>query len=410
MRKKIRRLLCAASALFPITSLIAQPNIAFLSISDIHLNCNQPHPMSIDPCCQSQRNDMDLKTLKRLLSLIKAETTTTGVIAKPAFILYLGDMVGHKKWQLTDREAYVKTDITKIFDLLSTYFPNTPIINIFGNNDSVQEDYGDYDDTGDSPSTIAINSHFNNAFLSSGILCHKTQKQQKMPCLMSQNTHLGCFSIRLADQLILIGLNSVMFSRYHHADANAAAQQIQFLADALKKAKNEHDSVLIAMHIPIGNNTYNNKPFWQMAPQKAFLQILLKYRNEIKGLLVAHTHKEEFKVLRLGDQNIGEYFTAALSTSHGNSPSVKSFDLVKDQNHWVIGNYTTYQIHDAHGKPHLTKYYDFNALYCHAEGKIHDINLCLKSVSFKDILARLNVNNPNNQPYARFPETFYVAP
>ena len=101
---------------------------------------------------------------------------------------------------------------------------------------------------------------------------------------------------------------------------------LQFAADNLM-------SVLIAMHIPLGNNVYDGSFFLEMEYQDMVLDTIAPHFDHIIGILVSHTHMEEFKILRLrydeGAINIGQYFTAGLSTSHGNSPSIKVFEMDK---------------------------------------------------------------------------------
>ena len=110
---------------------------------------------------------------------------------------------------------------------------------------------------------------------------------------------------------------------------------------------------------------------------------------------------EEFKIIRAGDKNIGQYFTAGLSTSHGNSPSVKMFEMTKNNTAWTIKDYTAYQIHTGENDNiTFSPYYTFSDVYCSHAARRHDINRCLNDVQFQETQAYFTVGNPNNLSYS----------
>ena len=387
----------------------ANTDLHFLSLSDIHLNIEQDQVMQVDPSGYNPGNDMDMNTFSEIMRLIKENIFIRK--DKPDFVLYLGDMVGHESLEGINRVKFVTENETRVFKTLLKTFPNTPIINVFGNNDSPEKNYGDYVYSDTSPYTIAMDSGFKNGFLSTGLICNEELKSQKttVPCLIDKNPNLGCFSIKLQNKLIFIGLNSVMFSPNHNAETDKINAQIKFLTKELKRAKNNNISVLLGMHIPVGKNVYDGSSFWSLQYKKEFLKLVSKYADQIKGILVGHTHMEEFKIIKTANKNIGEYFTAGLSTSHGNSPSVKLFNITNSNDDWAINNYTTYQIHKSQGRLSFSKYYDFANEYCQKFNFNDDINNCLENINFEDILPKYTVNNPNYMTYkAKDPNAFYV--
>ena len=210
--------------------------------------------------------------------------------------------------------------------------------------------------------------------------------------------------------MLLIGLNTVMFSPYHNAKPQKIKNQMDFLKTHLELANSSGLSVLIAMHIPVGKNVYDGTAFWKKSYHDTFLKLIRTYHKQIKGLLVSHTHMEEFKIIKVpNEQDIGEFFTAGLSTSHGNSPSVKVFQLKNHKDDWEIQNYITYQIHEKNDEVVISKFYDFLSTYC-AEfpGSTMSINSCLSQIKFNQILPRFTVNNPNYEQRITSPEAFYV--
>ena len=389
-----------------------------LTISDIHLNHEQNYTMDIDPLSNNNKNDLDLQTFFELSYVIKQNIGANRLIPKhPDIILFLGDAVGHV-WNV-NRTQLVDENESIIFTTLQKVFPHTPIINVFGNNDSFEKDYGKFNLHGMSSYTVAMKSGFKNGFLSTGTLC---KSERQYPCLFSQNEVQGYFSIKLRKDLMLVVLNTVMLSDYQSkweppikTNPKIVKTQMKFLETQLKKADTKGMSVLIAMHIPVGRNVYDGTYFWKTPYQATYMELVRKFRNRIIGLLVAHTHKEEFKIVKIStDDLIGQFFTAALSTSHGNSPSIKVYELSNTLDKWVIHNYITYQFHVEKNEVALSKYYDFLNTYCdHIQNEVNrtelkNINSCLNQIQFNDTLSRFTVGNPNLNENVSNPEAFYV--
>lgn len=370
---------------------------SFLTLSDMHLNTELLHRMQIDPGGYDKKNDLDKRTFQSLIALIKKNLGTNRLPKKPDFVLYLGDAVGHTDLMHGSRHPYVIHSEAVIDHALLNLFPNTPIVVVMGNNDSYERDYGRYLYDDRSPFMVAESVGFKNGFLSTGVMCVKSkpdEKQSKMPCLVAENTQYGFFSIKIKPKLVLLGVNSVMFSVKHDAKASAVKAQMQFIEKTLQAAQKEHAGVLIAMHIPVGNNTYNGHAFWKPADTKKFMKLLNEYQNTVRGILVGHTHMDEIKVLHLKDGLLGEYYTAALSTSHGNSPSLKRYDLLHHNGQWYLDNYEAYQIHWHERKLSLTPFYQYVKKYCN-HYPVYNINSCLKSISFQQLWPQYTVGNPN---------------
>lgn len=369
-------------------------SLQFLTINDIHLNNTTNHQMVIDPNHFNKKNDMDRVVYDKLITTVRDNIGQDKLISQPEFVLYIGDAVGHlHDVPVEQREKFVNDNTIGVYKGLLKMFPHTPIINLFGNNDSFPRDYGVYDFQKKSTYDMAMEAGFKNGFLSSGEFC----KDGKVyPCIVSQDTKYGYFTLNLRPKLELLGLNSIMFSTEHEVQTGQK-EQFAYITKQLKMAKEHGKSVIIAMHIPVGHNVYKGKPFWRAEYQQPFVKLLKEYSAQVKGVIVGHTHMEEFKKLKTPTGYLGEYFSAGFSTSHGNSPAVKVFDLSKYNHKWAISNFTTYQIHQAKGEPiKISKYYDFTSTYCKHPNKVHNINNCLADLSYKDIAPRYTVNNPNH--------------
>ncbi|QLE78535.1 phosphoesterase [Francisella sp. Scap27] len=388
-------------------------NYKLLTISDIHLNANQKNIMESDPKGYNPKNDMDKDSFDKIMERI-AEYNSSNL---PNSVLYLGDAVGHDNTlKPKDRAEFVTKNETLIYKSLQKSFPNTPIINVFGNNDSAEKNYGSFESNNISPYTIAIKSGFKNGFLSSGEICDKDEKV--FPCLINQNTHTGFFSIKLENKFVLIGLNTVMYTDISSFSKEESNQQFEFLKSTLKNAKDNDQTVLIATHIPFGNNIYDGSNFFNKNYTDKYLKLIKKYHNHIAGILVGHTHIEELKILPFKDKVLGEYYTAGLSTSHGNSPSYKTYSIHKNSTeNWSIDDYIAYQLHsNKNGDFKLSELYSFAKSYC-KEAYQNDINICLTRLNetqktkdiFSKFLPKMTVDNPKYPVYkANSPESIKV--
>lgn len=359
------RLLTRAALIFflIINSLFAADN-HILVLSDIHVNSYFKRPMDISPTKQSVLNDLDIPTFKLLIQKIKQEINS-GKIAKPDCIIILGDISGHMSTIL--RNSFVNENT--VYRTLKEAFPSIPLFYTFGNNDSFETDYGRFKYNG------AIgNTGWNNNFLSTGILCipavigKSASDATIYPCLLNENTENGYYSAYVQPKLRVISLNTVLFSpkRSFKINSEMTMNELDWLNNELSVAERHGDQVLITMHIPPGQNVYSHAYFWLPIEQEKFLNIIRKYQTIIIGMLAAHTHMEELKVIQSNLKSyIGTvYLNPALSTSHGNAPAFKIFNYSQNnQGKWNISNYQTYYFTSDKNKLILKPLYDFNSYY-----------------------------------------------
>jgi sphingomyelin phosphodiesterase acid-like 3 len=180
----------------------------FLVISDLHIKYISSRKMDFAPKTQAIYNDLDFKTFKKLIKEINKNIENKNIenknILKPEFIIILGDVQGHVR--IFDD---IEKNEARIFKALSRQFLHTPIFYIFGNNDSLQKNYGSFMFNNVSPYKIAMNSSgWKNGFLSTGNKCNRN----KQPCIINQNLTGGYYSAYIAKKLRMVALNSVVFS------------------------------------------------------------------------------------------------------------------------------------------------------------------------------------------------------
>jgi predicted MPP superfamily phosphohydrolase len=399
------------------------PNLSFsqpleqknnsLIITDIHVNLASRHTMDISPIKPSVENDLDLPSFNKTITRI-SENIKNGSISRPNFILILGDLVGHVR---TNTQEVIETEAL-VFNELKNNFPKIPIFYVFGNNDSLLTDYGPFktNNTSEiykSPYEIAQSKGgWKNGFLSNGVLCQANKTN--FPCILHMEKEQGYYAAYLAPKLRLIALNSVIFSANRkQVSKRDALEQLQWLQAELKAAQSSQESVLLAMHIPPGRNVYDDSLFWLPKEQSIFLNTLTRYQPNILGLLVGHTHAEELKVIQNSSHSIltGVYFTAALSTSHGNSPSVKTFYFCKNKRSpWQLTNFETFHFYTGDDSQLLfNKLYDYKSYYCDSDKNATSLSKCLKNVSAEKMKKNFTAGNENFLGNLKFPNDIFIT-
>ncbi len=378
---------------------------SFLVINDVHLNALSKHRMVFNPNFVSKDDDLDEPTFKKLLTTIR-HNMREGKLARPKFVLFLGDSVGHNRYPNS-----VRTDETAFFRLFNQYFPQTPLLFVFGNNDSFLDNYGPYRTNGvhgsQSPGEIALASGWKNYFLSTGQKCARNNKIY--PCLLNENTQDGYYSVYLQPKFRLITLNTVMYTPRQVGTSRREGQlQMDWLAAQLNDAQRHGDSVLLAMHVLPGRNMLDNSSFWSPDEQPRFLKLVNDYQSTIIGILAAHTHYDEMHIIqnKAGQNQVNAYISPALSTFHGNAPAIRIYDYSDAGNRWQLTDYHTYYFEKNAGEITLKKLYSFREYYC----KNTDDSLlqCGKNVTFEKMKKYLGAGNPQFPPTFKFPHNMIL--
>ena len=381
----------------------------FLVISDVHLDSSTKHSMDFMPSRTSSINDMDEPTYQQLITNI-ADDIQQGIIPEPKFILYLGDIVGHDRATSNS----VKYSENSFFTILAKQFPNTPILYTFGNNDSFKVNYGPFtsiDKDGEFQSPLDIVKsvpEWTGGFMSIGGSCEPTMSD--LPCVITDNVTDGYYSAYIEAKFRLISLNSVMLApRSSGVSMDVVAGQFSWLEQQLKEAKFNHESVLLTMHIPPGKNVYDDSSFWRPEENTEFLRLVNLYKNNIVGILAGHTHKDEIKLIQDSSHNnlVGVYLTPALSTSHGNAPSIRTYSYARSNDRWSLTDYVTYYFSkQSDSSLILKKLYDFREYYC--KNQEQDMLKCLSNLSVQAIERYFSAGNENYQEKISYPQDLII--
>jgi sphingomyelin phosphodiesterase acid-like 3 len=396
----------------------------FLLIPDIHLNSATPHSMEINPSGPNDENDIDTDTFINLLNEIQLGIET-GAIAKPEFIIYLGDLARHRRHGPEEVAADEKVVFEKLNTLSRHFTPAIPIFYTFGNHDSLQAVWGKfyYEDVPSeilpSPYEIAKNNGWLDGFLNTGVRCTANTNFTE-PCIIHEDTKNGYYSAYLQNKLKLISLNTILFTPQRiGTNETDATNELNWLVAELENAAVNNESVLITTHVPFGNSLDDASAFWVAGDQENFLKILDRYKNIIIGIFAAHTHKEEAKIVNeeLTKQNIAVLiYAAALSTSSGNAPSFKTIYFQNQENcfnPWLLTDYETFNFLETtfnfstKPQPTINKLYRFSDYYCAAQTT--SILGCATNITAKKMEHFYTAGNKNYEEKIKSPESIYVT-
>jgi len=328
----------------------------FLAMSDIHLTAQ-----SQQACGQSPDQ---IETNPALWIAAQAEAKQVIQLEKPAFAIYLGDLPSH-----CDTRPDTDSDFTAALDGLANIAGSgTKIIYVPGNNDSRTGDYEPFTAPNGTPLDLST------AWKGNPVL--NAQPGDMIDAANVPNGYYSVYAIQATPAaptaLRVLVLNTNMFTAKYgrnvattQADTNA---QLEWLDTQLKGARAKSEKVIIAMHAPPGVDGYGGGTMWDanllytgqdpdlMAGwvQKTFLQLVADYRPEIVGLLSSHTHYNEIRRLRdcsrklprLGAFTELDVAIPAITTDHGNNPSIKIFSY-DDQFEWTENR--TYHASDETG-------------------------------------------------------------
>ncbi len=308
----------------------------YLHLSDIHLDLS------------GESSD----TNPQLWAITKAKLASILDGAEPpAFVVYTGDLPGHYSCenstcaldpsQVPAHNDNVQTVLADMHDLVAGN--GIPLLYMPGNNDSLAGDYYSFTDRGGkTPLSLVAGDHY--PAVNASAPCGSP------PCMVSNpDPGLGFYSARPVDGLRVIALNSIILGRtYEEVDGitqlDAGNTQLDWLESELADAHGQ-EKVLVAMHIPPGNDAYavshSKTETWMWARHPdgegdrqrdhmehwldRFLDLVTAHSDTIVGLPYGHTHMDELR--RLHD-HAGEVIEVAISapgitTNHGNNPGFK---------------------------------------------------------------------------------------
>lgn len=392
----------------------------FISIADIHFNplqgCerfNTPCPLlkELQTTHYTAWDDVFMKYVGR--DSIKYYEDTNYVLLQstikqlqhiskemhPEFVLVLGDFLDHhleknyKKWNIDNSRSgythFVKLTMQYLTYKLNQAFPNIDIYPVLGNVDTDANDY-----------KVQPNGDFLNdlSIIWSGLIKNNQEKQQ----FLAEFKKAAYYTIDIHPTGKLILLDTILFSprSQNKVVKQAAYEELDWLEDQLKSAKEHHQSVLIICHIPIGIDFYFSssiaykiiKNFWKTEYTKRFLSLVKEYSDSIVAILPGHIHIDlmQFTIESKDNKFIPIIFTPSISPIFGNNPAIKEFSYLP--NTFKLQSFERYYYPISDSKEDWRKGPRYNGIY---QSNCHYCYL-------KDVVIHLVANNYLMHFFTRF--------
>ncbi len=282
----------------------------------------------------------------------------------PAVFLVPGDLLAHHFPMMfrdithdNDRQhyrAFVQKTVQFLALQLRRRWPETQILITPGNND---DDCGDY------------SIEAGGAFLSdtAPTLLELAKADQQA---IADWKALGSYSVLPAaiPGVRIVSLNSVFFSEKYEArsfsesceevQSTAPNQAYAWLEQKIAAAKQANQKVWLMLHIPPGIDGYasvhNHEgscaadivPMWVPEWTVKFDSLLINYHETVAASFAAHTHTDDFRVIRDGDTPVQFVLVdPAISPIYDQNPAFRVIDVsggeVRDQTTYYLTNLTT---------------------------------------------------------------------
>jgi len=321
----------------------------FLAITDIHLNNANTSPVTY-----GQDSGIELwNNVKNKMADIINERD-------PKFVVLLGDLPNHN--DLFNLQTNIAAVLTGISGLNAISKKNIPVFYAFGNNDSLENNYGPYvfegqnlfalDAEHSSPATKGwptLNAN-PDCSVSPTFACTYTITSPMPATHIADMAHVmsdgyySAYPLGSKIPLRLISLNTVIFSRNSlitgSAQLDAVQTEMDWLENQLASAKANNEFVYIIMHIPVGMDAFYNlddHDMWNstlilnngLRFRDAFLATMEKYKTNIRAVLSGHTHENELRALysskTLKEISVLDLGVPGVTPSHFNNPAMQVY-------------------------------------------------------------------------------------
>lgn len=262
------------------------------------------------------------------------------------YISYFGGTKGYN--------AFVNKTLRYLAMHLKLALPNTTVYISLGNNDSYGGDYYSNPNGQFFKDTAKIYSAF--------VPKHQQASFEK------QFKIAGYYHLQVNRFQDIIVLNSSLFAVHRRGPGvkEAAAQQLEWLNEALKKVKKANRKAIIMMHIPFTINAFKSlkitpSHFYDKASQAAMLKILMAYSKNIVTIFSGHIHADTFFSLDEGKTQLTLNGLPAISPIYSINPSYQVYDI--NLNTGTVEDHRSFYLRINENNPKWQQAYQFSTGY-----------------------------------------------
>jgi sphingomyelin phosphodiesterase acid-like 3 len=175
-----------------------------------------------------------------------------------------------------------------------------------------------------------------------------------------QTVRLGGYYRReIAPGLLLISLNTVLYSIHHAPDIPTSMidplEQFAWLGETLDLALQSSFKVIIIGHIAPVLDSYRRTLLWQQHFVDSYLAIVETYASIIVGQLFGHVHSDEFRIIDPTSAAAPILLSGAVTPVYDNNPSFRIVEYSQFDN--TITDYCVYWLNISEPEPTWAKGY-----------------------------------------------------
>lgn len=258
----------------------------------------------------------------------------SGVIVTGDFICH-SYKIGHNGVTAESKFNVITAMWKNITDMITSRFPDVPIMMTFGNNDGL---YNYIPPGGKDPEykgqimNFLWKTWFEDIPANTNSVAWQDLLKKKSNFMIG-----GYFDQDIGDNVKVISLNTILWNThnpYFQGQLEPAWLMMNWLEDVLN-ANHQLDSgerrkIILMMHIPPGLNYFPQEDdsdpvqvFWKDEFLKAYLQIIKKYQDDILINLGSHIHRASIKApisQYMNDLDLVLLLTPSISPIYNNNP------------------------------------------------------------------------------------------
>ncbi|XP_076651995.1 sphingomyelin phosphodiesterase 1 [Halictus rubicundus] len=379
----------------------AEEPLKILQLTDFHYDpayeprgnaqCGEPL------CCRKGQNNTNVKSLAGYWgdynscdtpwhAIVDALTHINDTHRDINYVYFTGDVIDHGVWE-TSREGNTKS-LVKIYKKIYETFGNIPVYPILGNHEPHPlNQFAPKNITLDDITTNWLYELVADLWIGYGWLPESTR---------GTIHHGGYYTVSPTKGFRVIALNSNICYSYNWwlwYTPRDPDNQLQWLADTLRKAEENQEFVHILSHIPVNTNACLKT--WK----REYIKIINRYSHIIKAEFNGHSHNDEVAIFYNSNseaQNIAWNGGSITGFSKLN-PNYKVYNVngsnyaVNDYQNWMydIGSANK----DVNKRPKWFKSYSFKAEYGLPELSAGSLNNWLHAALNNETLVNKYYNN-----------------